>query len=80
MKKQTVITSQDIRTALLDRAVKYRETTGVSFSRMSTAALGDNKFLANVQAGKNFTVSTYQRMLDWLDKQEVTGLSAHNRE
>jgi len=64
------ITADAVRQTLLTRATAFSEAHNVSFSRIGDAALGDSKFLARVRAGDNFTIKTYQRVIDWLDAAE----------
>lgn len=64
------ITADAIRDNLLARAAAYAERTGCKFSRIGEEAIRDSKFLANVQSGGNFTIKTYQRVIDWIDEQE----------
>lgn len=70
MGEQTItseITADDVRQHLLRRADAFRKQFGMSFSAIGDAAIKDSKFLANVEKGENFTLKTYQRVLDWLD-------------
>lgn len=64
------ITADAVRQHLLDRVQAYRDRTPMSLSAISMAAVQDSKFLANVAKGDNFTLKTYQRVIDWLDEQE----------
>lgn len=64
------ITAESVRQRLLDRATAYVERTNSSMSFISQQAVSDSKFLANVAKGDNFTLRTYQRVIDWLDEQE----------
>lgn len=64
------ITETEIRAHVLNRAKAYAEATGRSLSSISEEAVRDSKFLANLERGSNFTVKTYQRVLDWLEEQE----------
>lgn len=65
------ITSDAVRQHLLARSKAYVARTRTSFSYISQAAVQDSKFLANVERGNNFTVKTYQRVIDWLDENEA---------
>ena len=64
------ITENEIRAHVLERAKRFAAATGRSLSSISEEAVRDSKFLANVERGANFTVRTYQRVLDWLSEQE----------
>lgn len=70
MLESSDITEDAIRRHLLARVNAFRERTGMSLSRISDEAVNDSKFLANVQRGDNFTIRTYQRVIDWLDANE----------
>lgn len=64
------ITDDAIRQHLLARVDAFQAATGMSLWKISKEAVRDDKFLANVRKGGNFTVKTYQRVIDWLDSQE----------
>jgi len=76
MKTHADISSEQVRAYLLDRANTYVEKTGRALSFISTAAVKDSKFLGKVANGENFTIATYQKVIDWLDEQE--SLSSEN--
>ena len=71
MSETVTITADAVRQHLLMRAKAYCEARSCSFSHIGEEAIKDSKFLARVQAGENFTVKTYQRVIDWLDHHEV---------
>lgn len=64
------ISKEDIRHALLVRAKAYAMRRDCALSRIGEEAIRDSKFLARVEAGGNFTIETYQRVIDWLDAAE----------
>lgn len=70
MNSQAEITSEHVRQHLLSRAQAYSDRRNVKFSHISLEAVNDSKFLANVARGSNFTLRTYQRVIDWLDERE----------
>lgn len=70
MSEAPQITETEIRANVLARAKAFAAATGRSMSSISEDAVRDSKFLANVERGSNFTVKTYQRVLDWLAEQE----------
>jgi hypothetical protein len=70
MEQAQTIHSQDIRNALLARAKAYAEAHKSSFSAIGMAAVGDSKFLWRLDSGKSFNISTYQKVVDWLDAQK----------
>ena len=63
------ISAADIRKALLYRARKYCSDHGTSLSAIGLAAVNDSKFLARVESGAGFNITTYQKVIDWLDEQ-----------
>ncbi len=75
MVEATEITADAVRGTLLTRAKAFCDKHNYSFSRFGDEALKDSKFLARVQAGDNFTIKTYQRVIDWIDAKEAAGES-----
>jgi len=71
MNDATPITDEAIRAHLIARARAYADRTKCSFSFISEEAVKDSKFLANAERGANFTIKTYQRVIDWLDAAEA---------
>lgn len=66
-------TSDEIRSALIQRAELFAEKNGMSLSSIGVAAVKDAKFLHRVKSGKNFNIDTYQRVVEWLsDAERVT--------
>lgn len=65
------ITDEAIRANLIARAEAYASRTGCKLSRIGEEAISDTKFLSNAKNGSNFTIKTYQRVIDWLDEQEA---------
>lgn len=64
------ITADSIRRNLISRARAFCEARKTSFSAIGKAAISDDRFLARVDAGGNFTLDTYQRVIDWMDAAE----------
>lgn len=60
-------TGEELRAALLDRVTRYSHVTGVAQSAIAKDSLNDPAFFTRLAQGRNFTVSTYQRVMDWLD-------------
>lgn len=60
-------TGADIRAVLLWRAARFTEITGVAPAAIAKRSVNDPALLAQVARGRNFTVQTYQRVMDWLD-------------
>lgn len=71
-------TDADIRNALLARASLYAEQSGTALSAVGKRSLNDPAFFARLAAGRNFTISTYQRAMEWLD-QELASLGSSLR-
>lgn len=67
----TDITSDEVRKHLLTRARSFGAEFGLSLSAIGDGAIRDSKFLANVERGENFTIKTYQRVLDWIDAERA---------
>lgn len=57
-----------IRESLLKRADAFNEATGMSRTDIGRAAVSDPAFLHQVAKGRNFTVGTYSKAMDWLDQ------------
>lgn len=72
MSAVTDITADAVRSHLLARAAAFSQSRKISLSRIGEEAIKDSKFLANVQRGDNFTIRTYQRVIDWIDAAEAT--------
>lgn len=60
-------TDDDIRAALLGRAAQFTKTTGMAQSAVAKHSVNDPAFFLRLSQGRNFTVSTYQRVMTWLD-------------
>lgn len=71
-KKRTpqTIPSQVIRDTLIERARAFVEANRSSFSAIGLGAVNDSKFLGRVEKGENFSMKTYQRVIDWMDAAE----------
>jgi hypothetical protein len=71
-----VLSSDDIRTALVARAEAFAMANNTSLSAIGLNAVNDTKFLIRVRDGLGFNIKTYQRVIDWLDEQERAQESA----
>lgn len=60
-------TTETIREAILAKANTLVTARKTSFSAICTGAGVDSKFLSRVEARENFSVKTYQRVMDWMD-------------
>lgn len=60
-------TGADIRAVLLWRAQSFTRLTGVPLSEIAKRSLNDPARLARLAKGHNFTIQTYERVMDWLD-------------
>lgn len=76
MKTKPKITNDHIRSYLLERAQAYADRIDRKLSFVSQQAVSDSKFLDHVKDGGNFTVKTYQKIIDWLDEQERSEIAA----
>lgn len=65
-----------VRQHLLERANVYIKREKSSLSFISQQAVNDSKCLSRIRDGGNFTVETYQRVIDWLDAAERQKASA----
>ena len=62
----------DIRAALLTRAEAFSRETGMPRTAIGREALNDTSFLSQVADGRNFTLRSYERVMDWLDTHQPT--------
>lgn len=65
----STITADAVRQTLLTRIDAFIATTGKSESFVGKEAVKDDRFVSRIRRGGNFTVETYQRVIDWLDEQ-----------
>lgn len=79
MSEQPAITADEIRSNLLARATAYAEAAKTSFSAISKEAVQDDRFLARAAQGSNFSIKTYQRVIDWLDARESETAASSER-
>ena len=63
------ITEDDVRQCLLRTAEQFSQSSGMSFSAIGIAAVGDSKFVARVRNGLGFNIKTYQRLMSWIADQ-----------
>lgn len=63
--------AKDIRSVLLARADMFGLAFSLPRSTISKKALGDSSFLQKVAAGGNFTLRSYKRLNDWIDKRHA---------
>lgn len=61
-------TGEQLRAALLDRVTRYSHETGVAQSAIAKQSVNDPAFFTRLAKGRNFTVQTYQRVMDWFDE------------
>lgn len=60
-------TGADIRAVLLWRAESFTQQTGIPLTVIAKRSLNDPALLTRVAKGHNFTIQTYQKVMDWLD-------------
>lgn len=63
-------TTDTIREALLTKARAIVTAKQTSFSAICINAGVESKFLSRVEKGENFSVKTYQKVIDWIDASE----------
>ncbi len=61
-------TGEELRAALLDRVTRFTHVTGIAQSAIAKQSVNDPAFFARLAKGRNFTIVTYQRVMDWLDQ------------
>lgn len=67
-------TVKQIREALLAAGGEYcrlqRATGGdlVSLPKLARAIVNDKNFFRRVESGENFTINSYEQIMEWLDK------------
>lgn len=66
----TELSAETIRQSLLDRADAFAAKHDVSLSFIGMEALKDSKFIAEVRNGRNFTIRSYQAVIDWMDAKD----------
>ncbi len=66
----STITANQVRAALLQRIDGFLIKTGMSASTLGKSAVADDRFVKRIRDGGNFTVETYQKVMDWLDEQD----------
>ena len=59
---------QEIRAALISRMDAYCEKANIAASSVCALVMNDTSFMRKVKHGKNFTVASYQRLMDFLDE------------
>lgn len=70
MKTLVPITEDDVRACLIEAAEEFSSLSGMSFSAIGIAAVGDSKFITRVRNGQGFNIKTYQRVLSWIGAQK----------
>ena len=70
MSERTDITAEQVRAALIQRIDAFLKLSGMSASALGKEAVKDDRFVKRIRDGGNFTVDTYQKVMDWLDAQE----------
>jgi hypothetical protein len=64
--RATIPTEKNIRGALIARMESYCERLGIAPSTVCLAVMNDTSFFAKVKGGSNFTVGSYQRIIDFM--------------
>lgn len=55
----------DLKSSLLALADRYCEATKLSRARVSTLIANDGKFLGRIEGKSGFTISTFERAVQW---------------
>jgi hypothetical protein len=61
-------TEDDLRRALKQRISQFTALTGRSRRQIGLAAVNDSAAVFRMLAGGNFTIGTYKRVMEWLDR------------
>ena len=59
-----------VREHLLARALNHCAVEGISLSTLSRRALNNGKFFDNLVNGRDFTVGTFDRLIQYMDAEE----------
>lgn len=59
---------ETLRKNLIDLAASYSSATGASCASIGQFSLNDNTFFSRIQAGKGFTIGTFDRVVAWFSK------------
>lgn len=62
------LTHDSIRQTVIDRAKRFSALTGMSLTSIGTAALHDGCAIPEIIGGRDFKLSTYQRLMRWFDE------------
>jgi len=68
-------TDADIRAVLLWRAARFSRQTGIPPTTIARQSVNDSALFSRLVKGRNFTVATYQKVMDWLDDNWPAGAS-----
>lgn len=79
MSRSNYPSAANIRAALLLRAASFRRKTGMPLSAIGKNAINDSAFLFAVAEGRNLTLRTYQRVMDWIDQNQPERLYARQK-
>ena len=67
MSHETYPSEERLRAVLLDRAHTFMEITGRKPTEVGKAAMNDPAFLPRLKKGRGFRLSTFSRVMGWLD-------------
>lgn len=59
--------TEKLRRTMLRRARAYCRERKTGLSNVGKSAVNDGTFFTDLEGGRNFTVATYNRVMDWFD-------------
>lgn len=68
MSNETYPSEERLRQALLGRADEFMKITGRNPTEVGKAVMNDPAFLPRLKKGRGFKLSTYSRVMGWLDQ------------
>lgn len=71
----TIPSSEELRQALIARAAKFCELTGITKSELGKLAVGDVAFIGELEAGRNITLKLYEKFRRYLNSKWPNGVA-----
>ena len=65
--QRAYLTAAEMRRMLIERIAEFRARTGMSRTRLGVEALNDGHAIPDIEAGRNLSLDTYQRLMNYLD-------------
>lgn len=60
-----IIVHMDYRSNIIEAKNRYCEITGLAPATVATKVANDGKFFDRIEAGKGFTMATYEKVMEW---------------